>query len=168
MKLTLLFAALLSLPVVLMAEAGGAASATSSDAATTSENAAKPSQHPWRRALRHRLLEKFDADHNGQLSHGERDTAKATVREKITARRAERFQKLDADGNGQISRAEWDAAAPAPAVSPGSSDSVFGRPRLGGGLHERLLNRFDADKDGRLSPAERAEARAAIRSHLRP
>jgi Ca2+-binding EF-hand superfamily protein len=147
MKLTLLFAALLSLPVVLMAEAGGVASATPDAATAKTETAGRSAHHPW-------LLEKFDADHNGQLSPAERDTAKAAVREKITERRAGRFQKLDADGNGQISRAEWDAA---PA----------GHPRAAGALRQRILNRYDADKDGQLSPAERADARADFRRHLR-
>lgn len=157
MKLPLLFAGLLALPVVLMAEAPGVAPATSGDAAaapaaaSASENG-RNSTHPLRRAWRHRLLEKFDADDNGRLSPAEREKVKTASRETIATRRAERFRKLDADSNGQISRAEWDAAP---------------RPRVGQSLRQRILNRFDADRDGLLSPTERAGARSAFRSRIR-
>lgn len=170
MKLPLLFAGLLALPVVLMAEAPGVVSATSGDLAAAAapassssassgsagenENAGRPARHPRLLASwRHRLREKFDADHGGRLTDAERDTAKATLQEAITTRRTERFQKLDADGDGQISRAEWDSAA---------SSTV----QRAGALRQRILNRFDADRDGQLSPAERAEARSALRRRL--
>lgn len=134
MKTSLLFAALLILPVALTVEAAPAGLM----------------RHPFLNAWRHRALEKFDADKDGQLSQAERDAAKTAVKEKITSRRAERFQRLDADSDGQISRAEWDAA-------PGKRQARTGV------LRERILEKFDADKDGQLSPSERIQARTAIR-----
>lgn len=134
MKILLLFATLLVLPVVLTAEASPAA----------------PSRHPLPGAWRHRAVEKFDADRNGRLSQDERETAKAAFQEKARTRRAARFQRLDADSDGCISRAEWDAA-------------TVQRPGRAGAVRQRLLEKFDADKDGRLSRPERIQARGALR-----
>jgi len=134
MKTSLLFAALLILPVILTAEAAPAGLM----------------RHPFPNAWRHRALEKFDADMDGSLSQSERDTAKATVQKKLTSRREERFQRLDADQDGQISRAEWDAAP-------------VKRQARAGALRQRVVAKFYADKDGQLSQTERGQARAALR-----
>jgi hypothetical protein len=48
------------------------------------------------------MMQKFDADGDGQLSDGE----KAAMKQAVAARKAEMLAKYDADGDGQLSDAE--------------------------------------------------------------
>jgi EF hand len=54
------------------------------------------------RPMRERLLEKYDANRDGQLDASEREAAHKE-------RSAERFKKLDTDGNGVLTLEEFQA-----------------------------------------------------------
>jgi len=71
------------------------------------------------RAMRGKLLEKFDEDGDGKLSEEEREAAKAAMRERAQAGRRRRLspearegirEKFDADGDGKLNEEEREAA----------------------------------------------------------
>lgn len=93
------------------------------------------------------VLEKYDANKNGQLDPDE----KAAFERDREARRAEFVKRFDTDGDGQLSEAEKEAAR-----------EQF--PRMGHGRHGRemrgrMLEKYDANKNGQLDPEEKEAAR---------
>src|SRR5688572_15985425 len=81
---------------------------------------------------------KADANNDGFLSESEVQTLTNRVNQQIQARLDQEFKSLDKDGNGQLSPAEFRTGAGArmmqvPAVA---------------------LQRLDANKDGKVNPAE--------------
>jgi hypothetical protein len=86
-----------------------------------------------------RILEKFDADKDGQLSESERAAAKA----EMEARKAADLKAYDKDGDGELSKAERQALGEAKRAE----------------RHAEILKKYDADKDGVLSEEERAKVR---------
>lgn len=60
--------------------------------------------------LREKILEKFDADGDGQLNEAEREAAKAAMQERRGERHERLMEKFDANGDGQLDDAEKAAA----------------------------------------------------------
>lgn len=51
---------------------------------------------------------------------------------------------------------------------PAADQGATAKPQRGGGqAHQKCLERFDADKDGKLSESERSTARAALAARLK-
>ena len=66
---------------------------------------------------RRRLLERFDANHNGVLDPDERDAARQSSEQRRRdheERMADMLRRFDADGNGTLDEAERAAARGAP------------------------------------------------------
>ena len=115
---------------------------------------------------RARLMERFDADGDGELSEAERQTVRETMKAEHESRRAEMKAKLlerfDDNGDGELDEAE--RAEIRAIVGPMVRER--GDRRDGRGhdhrrhMHKEALERFDADEDGRLDEAERAVAKA--------
>lgn len=120
------------------------------------------------------LFARLDANKDGKLDQADRQAMRA-------ARLSRRFDALDTNKDGKLDRAEF--TAPRPAPQPGAAGSGMGGMGMGGaGRAHRLarmdgnadraisreefvagvLQRFDAadaNKDGKLTPEERASAR---------
>ncbi|MEC8337655.1 MAG: EF-hand domain-containing protein [Planctomycetota bacterium] len=87
------------------------------------------------------LLEKFDANGDGQLDREERNTA----------RKARILKKFDADGDGKLDNTEKDRAR--------AAREKFQQQHGGNQVKRKeMLERFDADGDGKLSNEERKKA----------
>jgi Ca2+-binding EF-hand superfamily protein len=100
--------------------------------------------HGWGRGA---VLEKYDANKNGQLDADE----KAAFERDREARREEFIKKFDTDGDGKLSEAEKEAAREQfPRMDHG---------RHGREMHQRMLEKYDANKNGQLDPEEREVAR---------
>lgn len=142
---------------------------------------------------RARLLERFDANHDGRLDDAERATARASVENEMRGRLAAnpRFlERADTDRDGKLSDAEWAATrdhfqrARADRMEhrpPGKTRRPDGfarphRPGPGARLHARhdpafqrgyLLGKYDADGNGRLDETERNAVRADRETKMR-
>lgn len=92
--------------------------------------------------MRKKMLERLDTDGDGEVSKQERRAWAEKMRQQ---REQERLQKYDTDGDGQLSQAERDAEMQQ------RRQEMMQRIRTG------LERRFDADKDGQLSPEEAAK-----------
>jgi len=103
-------------------------------------------RHRMHPKLRARLLEKFDANHDGVLDDSERQAAREALQAKCAEKRQKVLEKFDADGDGTLSDEEKAAAKEAFAA--------------------RLKQRFDRNGDGKLEGRERAAAKRCVR-HLR-
>lgn len=93
-------------------------------------------------ARRARLLAAHDADHDGRLDAAEREAMRAALKAKRLDRKASAFQipaeflaKHDRNKDGEMSGEEWKAAWEAET--------------------KVLTATYDADKDGKLGPAEK-------------
>jgi Ca2+-binding EF-hand superfamily protein len=113
---------------------------------------------PNHKQFRQQMIERFDADGDGQLSPEERDAARAAMQDhagpggKGGFNRHAMLERFDTDGDGQLSPEERDAARAAMKDAGGK-----------GGMHRQaMMERFDTDGDGVLSPEERDVARATI------
>ncbi len=165
---------------------------------------------PSREDMQKKMLEKFDADKDGQLSDAEKEAIKAGMkgerpnfggkrgekgeRPNFGGKRGEKgerpsredmqkkmLEKFDADKDGQLSDAEKEAIK---AGMKGERPNFGGkrgekgerpnfdgkRPEFGGEKGERpsredmqkkMLEKFDADKDGQISDAEKEAMKAA-------
>jgi hypothetical protein len=60
--------------------------------------------------LRAKVMEKFDANHDGKLDESERAAAKEAMKEHRGEHRGTLFDRLDANHDGSISREEFMAA----------------------------------------------------------
>ncbi len=56
-----------------------------------------------------RLLEKFDANHDGRLDEGERTALRAAIAARLKKNHPAVFTELDTDGDGVLGRAEFRA-----------------------------------------------------------
>ena len=79
-----------------------------------------------------------DINNDGFLSRAEVTTMSVKATEQVVARMEQEFSALDTDKNGQVSLAEFKAGATA---------KVSQSPDV-------TLQRFDANRDGKISPAE--------------
>ena len=87
------------------------------------------------------MLEKFDANKDGELSEDERKAMREANRAEMEKRRAEMLKKYDKDGNGELSEEERKTMR----------EEMEAK-------RKALLEKYDADKNGRLSPEERKAA----------
>jgi Ca2+-binding EF-hand superfamily protein len=100
---------------------------------------------------------KVDTNKDGYVTRAEGEAA-------MKAHRADmmegRFKAMDTDANGSISKAEFDAAhAGSPEGGPQrrammQHDGAHRGMKAPGGMGERMFDRADADKDGRVSLKE--------------
>ncbi|MBQ5665402.1 MAG: hypothetical protein IIV41_05990 [Akkermansia sp.] len=140
--------------------------------------------------MKAKFMEKFDADKDGKLSDAEKEAVKAEMKAKFEARRAEMkakfMEKFDADKDGQLSDAEKEAAkaefkknAPKFRKGPRRGCKCCGKkgPRRPHGprpelseeqkaeMKAKFMEKFDADKDGQLSDAEKEAAKAEFKKN---
>jgi len=121
------------------------------------------------------LLEMFDANDNGKLDGDEITKARSEARRRRMAEARERvgngqgdqekpWQEFDTDGNGKLDRAEamkmretmkQRKEAEAAKAGAGQAAGGQGKPQN----MEQMVQQFDADGDGRLSPQEMMQAR---------
>lgn len=156
-------------------------------AAATAPTTEKPAAPPVRTALAEPLTKAqflklidarfvaMDANKDGQLSRQEIEAAEAKAQaQRLTAlnqRREAAFKKLDTNKDGQLNLAEFNAGAPIPPQpKPDGSKAMV---RMDGNKDQVVtiqeyragpnadFDKLDANKDGRLSPQERAAARPA-------
>ncbi len=113
------------------------------------------------------LLQRFDANADGQLDDAERATARQAFSARIDAfleahpkLKARVLAKHDTDKDGTLSPAEKQAAREA---APHKGRRLL-RLAAAGKLRHKLLEKFDADHNGQLDDAERAAARAAAKA----
>ena len=104
---------------------------------------------------RKEMLEKFDADKDGKLSDEERKAAREAMKDA-------HGQRGDKGPRGP--RPEG-AAEGRPEGCPGNAEGRPGRPgpRFNPEQRKEMLEKFDADKDGKLSEEERKAAREAMK-----
>ena len=84
-------------------------------------------------------FDKGDVNNDGFLSRNEVQTMTAKANQQLMAKLEKEFALLDKDKNGQISLAEFKVAAAAKMAQ----------------IPEAVLQRFDANKDGKLSSEEK-------------
>ncbi|MBQ8375695.1 MAG: hypothetical protein IJX33_01415 [Akkermansia sp.] len=122
-------------------------------------------------ARRAEMLAKFDADKDGKLSEDERKAAREARKAEMKAKFMEKF---DADKDGQLSDAEKEAAkAEFGKRGPRHHGKCCGpkgpRPELTeeqkAEMKAKFMEKFDADKDGQLSDAEKEAAKAEFKKH---
>lgn len=131
-----------------------------------------------------RMLERFDANADGQLDQAERATARAAIEAEMRGRLADnpRFlQRADTDGDGVLSDAEWAEARehlhraraehmerkrPGPAGFQGP-DAGPHRPRDPGFQRGYVLGKYDANGDRRLDETERNQLKADRENRVR-
>lgn len=89
-------------------------------------------------------LERLDTDGDGKVSAEERKAGAEARRAAMAEQRKKRMEQFDTNGDGKLDEAEREAMR----------EAMKAR-------HEALLAKYDADKDGRLSPEERKAAVAA-------
>ncbi len=137
-----------------------------------------PAARKGRPDMHKRMLEKFDADKDGQLSEAEKEAMKAEFDKKRAVRgergprpegmehpgnrrrphneRPEMLEKFDLDKDGKLSPEEHKALRDA-------------APRFRGERGEKnrkaFMDKFDADKDGKLNEAEKEAAKAKRRTN---
>jgi len=99
---------------------------------------------------RAQLLEKFDTNGDGKLN----ETERAEARKELHAKRPLKKGKLG--GHPPMGRRGI----------KGSQGPAHPKTRLTPEMHEKLLQRFDSDKDGTLSTSEKEAAKAAMKKHL--
>ena len=143
--------------------------------------------------MKAKFMEKFDADKDGQLSDAEKEAAKAEMKAKFEARRAEMkakfMEKFDADKDGQLSDAEKEAAkaqfqkrgpkgprcgkkgprrphGPRPQLSEEQKAEMKAKfEARRAEMKAKFMEKFDADKDGQLSDAEKEAAKAEFKKN---
>ena len=82
--------------------------------------------NPEKRAA---ILERFDADGDGELSDSEKATAKETMKSEREEIRAAVLEKFDADGDGELSKTEREGVREW--VKENYPDAIPPRPRKG-------------------------------------
>ena len=137
-----------------------------------------PAARKGRPDMHKRMLEKFDADKDGQLSEVEKEAMKAEFGKKRGERgprpegmehpgnrrrphneRPEMLEKFDADKDGQLSPEEHKALRESAPKFRGERPA---KNRKG------FMEKFDTDKDGKLSDAEKEAVKAAGKGERRP
>ncbi len=103
---------------------------------------ARQSRRQRLQEMRKKMLERLDTDGDGEVSRQERRAWAEKMRQE---REKQRLEKYDTDRDGQLSQAERDAEMQQ------RRQEMMQRIRTG------LERRFDADKDGHLSPEEAAK-----------
>lgn len=138
------------------------------------------------RKLYDKLLERFDADHKGQLSPAEQEEAVVFLQAKRPALYELLLKQFDRNGDHKLDAAETAAlfqylsglpaglskeALPGAAIASSmESDGAAPAPPMSGPamakkIYERMLEAFDRDQKGYLSPAEQTEALEYLESN---
>lgn len=115
---------------------------------------------------RERMIERFDADGDGELNEAERNAARETVKaehaERREAAKAKLLARFDDNGDGELDEAE--RAEVRVAIGPMLRERMCALGGREGGRHMHLrelaVKRFDTDGDGDLNEAELAAAKA--------
>ena len=129
-------------------------------------------------ARRAEMLAKFDADKDGKLSEDERKAAREARKAEMKAKFMEKF---DADKNGQLSDAEKEAAkaefgkrgprhhgkccgpkGPRPELTEEQKAEMKAKFEA---RKAKFMEKFDTDKDGQISDAEKEAIKAAHEAH---
>lgn len=146
-----------------MISAGVAALIAIPVAAFAVQDAGRPGHGPKTRAeVQAKVSERFtkvDVNRDGFITQAEMDASREARKAERTAKRgerqAERFAKLDADKNGQLSQSEF--SAPRERGEKGEGRRMH-RGHRGGHMGmmggKGMMERADANKDGKLSLAE--------------
>jgi Ca2+-binding EF-hand superfamily protein len=113
-----------------------------------------------------RLLEKFDANKDGQLSAEEKANAQAELMKNAAPQMKELIKRFDRNGDGQLDAREQAAAREAMAKirAQGGGAPQAGAPVILPGNNEipaAILEKFDKDGDGKLNDKELAAAKKA-------
>jgi Ca2+-binding EF-hand superfamily protein len=122
------------------------------------------------------VLKRFDKDGDGKLNEAERKVA-MKAREEFMKKnggqgrpdRKEMMAKFDTNGDGKLDEAERAKAREAMGKRRGGRDGggaakEGGKPRKPRVDRTELLEKFDADGDGKLSDSERAKAREEFKN----
>ena len=157
------------------------------DGGLRAQDAPKPGEGAiTQEQLKKQLLEKFDANGDGNLTGEELLRARDAVQNQVGAAAGvnieELKKKFDRDGDGQLNPQERAAAMAALQKSrAGGGGAVAGGIPAGGGFGGNglgatpaagegktrkpnpLIKRFDRDGDGKLSEDEKAEAQKALK-----
>ena len=113
-----------------------------------------PGGGPDREQIRQRLLERFDANGDGQRDDDERANARAHA---LSRRFATMLERVDTNGDAELSEEEV-----AVAIEKIEARRERGPRGNGGEARAELIEKFDVDGDGRLSDLERQIAREFI------
>lgn len=128
---------------------------------------------PSREDMQKKMLEKFDADKDGQLSDAEKEAIKAGMKGKRPEFGGKKGERPNFDGKRgeKGERPNFDGKRPEFGGKKGERPNFDGkRPEFGGEKGERpsredmkkkMLEKFDADKDGQISDAEKEAMKAA-------
>ena len=160
MKKTLLIALCAALPVFAQEEAPTAPQPRHWGAA------GEMPQMKNREEMQRKMLEKFDADKDGQLSDAEKEAIKAEMKNRH-GKRGERPEGMPKFGNKRGERPEGQMPkfdGKRPEGMPEGEMPKFGNKRgerPQGQMHQKMLEKFDTDKDGQLSDAEKEAMRKA-------
>ena len=95
-------------------------------------------KHAWAGKLKKKMMEKFDADGDGELSDDEKKAMRNHIKTQWEAKRAEKLKLYDADGDGELSKEERKTAHAAE--------------------KRKWVQKYDTDGDGELSPEEKKVA----------
>ena len=112
---------------------------------------------PSREDMQKKMLEKFDADKDGQLSDAEKEAIKAGMKGKrpnFDGKRPEFDGKKGERPNFDGKRPNFDGKRP-------EFDGKKGERPSREDMQKKMLEKFDADKDGQLSDAEKEAMKAA-------
>ena len=113
---------------------------------------------PNREEMQRKMLEKFDADKDGKLSDTEKEAIKAEMKDRHGKRgkRPEGMPKFD--GKRPEGMPEFNGKRPEGEM-PKFGNKRGERPQ--GQMPQKMLEKFDTDKDGQLSDAEKEAMRKA-------
>ena len=123
--------------------------------------------------FRKKMLEKYDADKDGKLNEEERGKAREEMKKHFKERRAEMLKKFDKDGDGKLSEEERKALHEAMKKRHGDRKPGEGRPGgpgkgpRGADFRKKMIEKFDADGDGKLNEEERAKARESFKKRAK-
>ncbi len=125
------------------------------------------------------MMEKFDANKDGQLDEQEKEAMKAEFEAKKAERKAKFMEKFDVNKDGQIDdqekeaiKAEFEARQGKPGCKgprghhphgpkPGCKGPRGHRPHgPNPGMHKHMMEKFDANKDGQLDEQEKEAMKA--------
>ena len=125
-------------------------------------------QAPGRDDFHKKMLEKFDADKDGQISDAEKEAMKAEMQKRhgkkgerpgMDGKRPEKGEFPGMDGK-RPEKGEFpgmDGKRPEKGEFPGMDGKRPGREDM----QKKMLEKFDTDKDGQLSDAEKEAMKAA-------
>ena len=136
---------------------GGAGAPARAAGEATAGPEGRRSREEVRERMRTAMLERFDANKDGEIDDAEREAAREQTQARFTEMR-DRFlqRRFDADGDGQLSEAETAEMNKAQEGWRARADAA----------RAEFMERFDADKDGQISEPEREAVRESFRAQI--